>query len=112
MDALLSQSDSGIANFRAKIRRCRRDCQKIISAAGIASRRAAEKLIEEGRVSVNGQTVTELGTKADPDVDDIRVDERRVKRRAAPSLLPAQQAAGLCHDAVRSRNSGRPCSIC
>ena len=54
--------------------------QKIISAAGIASRRAAEKLIEEGRVQVNGATVRELGTKADPDVDDIRVDERRVKQ--------------------------------
>jgi pseudouridine synthase len=54
--------------------------QKIISAAGIASRRAAERLIEEGRVTVNGATVTALGTKADPDVDDIRVDERRVKR--------------------------------
>ena len=54
--------------------------QKIISAAGIASRRAAERLIEEGRVSVNGATVTQLGTKADPDSDDIRVDERRVKR--------------------------------
>ena len=54
--------------------------QKIISAAGVASRRAAEKLIEEGRVTVNGKTVTELGTKADPDVDDIRVDERRVKQ--------------------------------
>ena len=38
--------------------------QKIISAAGIASRRAAERLIEEGRVSVNGATVTQLGTKA------------------------------------------------
>ncbi len=54
--------------------------QKIISAAGVASRRAAEKLIEEGRVTVNGKTVTELGTKADPDIDDIRVDERRVKQ--------------------------------
>src|SRR5688572_17380029 len=54
--------------------------QKIIAAAGIASRRAAEKLIEQGRVTVNGATVTELGTKADLDVDDIRVDERRVKR--------------------------------
>jgi len=53
--------------------------QKIISAAGIASRRAAEKLISEGRVSVNGKTVTELGSKADPDADEIRVDERRVK---------------------------------
>jgi 23S rRNA pseudouridine2605 synthase len=53
--------------------------QKIISAAGVASRRAAEKLIAEGRVSVNGKTVTELGTKADPATDDIRVDERRVR---------------------------------
>src|SRR5919106_3998751 len=53
--------------------------QKIISAAGIASRRAAEKLIEEGRVQVNGTTVTALGSKADPERDDIRVDERRVK---------------------------------
>ena len=53
--------------------------QKIIAAAGIASRRAAEKLIQEGRVSINGRTVTELGTKADPDTDDIRVDDRRVK---------------------------------
>src|SRR6187455_640557 len=54
--------------------------QKIISGAGVASRRAAEKLIEEGRVQVNGATVTELGTKADPDTDDIRVDERRIKQ--------------------------------
>jgi len=53
--------------------------QKIIAAAGIASRRAAEKLIQEGRVSINGRTVTELGTKADPATDDIRVDDRRVK---------------------------------
>jgi 23S rRNA pseudouridine2605 synthase len=53
--------------------------QKILSAAGVSSRRAAEELITQGRVSVNGQTVTELGTKADPNSDDIRVDGRRVK---------------------------------
>jgi len=56
--------------------------QKILSAAGIASRRAAEAYITDGRVSVNGQTVTELGTKADPETDDIRVDGRRVKTAA------------------------------
>jgi len=48
--------------------------QKIISAAGITSRRNAEKLISGGLVSVNGQIVTELGSKADIDVDHIRVN--------------------------------------
>jgi pseudouridine synthase len=53
--------------------------QKILSAAGVASRRAAEELIRQGRVTLNGRTVTELGTKADPAHDDLRVDGRRVK---------------------------------
>jgi pseudouridine synthase len=53
--------------------------QKIMSTAGIASRRAAEKLIVEGRVSVNGRTIRELGSKADPDIDEIRVDDRRIR---------------------------------
>jgi 23S rRNA pseudouridine2605 synthase len=48
--------------------------QKIIAAAGIASRRKSEALIVSGRVLVNGQVVTELGTKADPEQDHIRVD--------------------------------------
>ena len=53
--------------------------QKILSQAGIASRRASEQLMLDGRVSVNGATVRELGTKADAAHDDIRVDGRRVK---------------------------------
>jgi 23S rRNA pseudouridine2605 synthase len=48
--------------------------QKIIAAAGIASRRKAEELITSGHVKVNGTVVTELGTKADPAVDHIRVN--------------------------------------
>ncbi len=48
--------------------------QKIIARAGIASRRAAERMIREGRVSLNGQIITELGTKADAGKDEIRVD--------------------------------------
>ena len=50
--------------------------QKLIAAAGIASRRKAEELITAGLVSVNGQTVTELGTKADPQTDSIKVKGR------------------------------------
>ena len=53
--------------------------QKILSAAGVASRRASEQLILEGRVTVNGETVRELGTKADPAKDAIKVDGRRIK---------------------------------
>src|SRR4051794_38290541 len=53
--------------------------QKIIAQAGIASRRAAEQLIADGRVTINGTTVREMGTRADPGRDDIRVDGRRVK---------------------------------
>lgn len=53
--------------------------QKILSAAGVASRRAAEEYIVQGRVTVNGERVATLGSKADPETDDIRVDGRRVK---------------------------------
>jgi len=54
--------------------------QKILSQAGIASRRKAEQLIVEGRVSVNGQTITELGSKADLDRDHIKVDGKLLKK--------------------------------
>jgi 23S rRNA pseudouridine2605 synthase len=54
--------------------------QKILSAAGVASRRTAETLIAQGRVRVNGKVVTELGTKADPATDEIKVDERRLPK--------------------------------
>jgi 23S rRNA pseudouridine2605 synthase len=53
--------------------------QKIIAAAGIASRRKAEELITGGLVSVNGQTVTELGSKADPERDHIRVSGKLLR---------------------------------
>ena len=52
--------------------------QKIVAAAGIASRRKSEQLIVDGYVTVNGKTVTELGTKADPRQDHIKVDGRLI----------------------------------
>lgn len=61
--------------------------QKILAAAGVSSRRAAEVLMSQGRVSVNGTTVTELGTKADPGRDDIRVDGRRIGAAQAARYL-------------------------
>src|SRR5437879_253066 len=48
--------------------------QKIIAAAGVASRRKAEELIAAGHVQVNGQVVSQLGSKADPETDHIRVN--------------------------------------
>lgn len=52
--------------------------QKILASAGIASRRKAEEFIVQGRVQVNGQVVTELGSKADPVHDHIRVDGKLI----------------------------------
>jgi 23S rRNA pseudouridine2605 synthase len=52
--------------------------QKLLAAAGIASRRKAEQLISEGRVSLNGKVVTEQGTKADPQTDTITVDGKPI----------------------------------
>ena len=53
--------------------------QKILSQVGVASRRQAEKIMLEGRVSVNGKVVTELGSKADLERDHIKVDGRLLR---------------------------------
>jgi len=68
--------------------------QKILSAAGVASRRASEQLILEGRVTVNGETIRELGTKADPEKDAIKVDGRRIKTDPAKRYIALYKPKG------------------
>jgi 23S rRNA pseudouridine2605 synthase len=61
--------------------------QKLLAHAGIASRRRAEQLIREGRVAVNGSVITELGTKADPERDHIKVDGKHIRASEKPVYL-------------------------
>ncbi|MCI8398265.1 MAG: rRNA pseudouridine synthase [Oscillibacter sp.] len=67
--------------------------QKILSAAGICSRRAAESLIQAGRVTVNGETAT-LGMRADLDCDDVRVDGKPVASKSEPVYLLLNKPRG------------------
>jgi len=80
--------------------------QKILARAGFASRRGAERLMLEGRVSVNGTLIREMGTKADIGRDDIRVDGVRVKAPGTPVYLVLNKPKGVV--ATRRDPSGRP----
>ena len=53
--------------------------QKVIAASGLASRRKAEEWIAQGRVTINGKIVRELGTRIDPERDHVKVDGRHLK---------------------------------
>jgi len=68
--------------------------QKIIAAAGIASRRKAEEMIVAGQVTVNGKVVTELGTKADPEKDHIKVRGRLINQRREKVYILLNKPAG------------------
>ena len=83
--------------------------QKILSSAGVASRRASEQLILEGRVTVNGSVVRELGSKADPAADDIRVDGRRIRTDVAQRYLALYKPRGYV--TTRKDPEGRPTVI-
>jgi 23S rRNA pseudouridine2605 synthase len=80
--------------------------QKILARAGFASRRGAEQLMVEGRVTVNGEYVRELGTKADLATDDVRVDGVRVKAPQAHVYLVLNKPRGVV--TTRKDPAGRP----
>src|ERR1700741_396203 len=81
--------------------------EKVLSQSGIASRRLAEKMIIDGRVEVDGQVVTELGTRADPDVSVIRVDGARGVVDDSMGDLALNKPRGM--HSTMSDDRGRPC---
>ena len=68
---------------------------KIIADAGIASRRAADQLILEGRVSVDGQIIIELGGKYDPEINDVKVDGESLSINKSKTYLAFHKPAGI-----------------
>jgi pseudouridine synthase len=80
--------------------------QKILSNAGITSRRDAERWILDGRVSVNGHRIEKLGEKADPERDDIRVDGRPLRPRARRLVVALYKPRGVV--TTLSDPQGRP----
>ena len=81
--------------------------QKVLSQAGIASRRVAERMIVDGRVDVDGRVVTELGTRVDPAVSVIRVDGARVVLDDTMVYLALNKPRGM--HSTMSDDRGRPC---
>ncbi|MEG1253516.1 MAG: S4 domain-containing protein, partial [Raoultibacter sp.] len=68
--------------------------QKFLARAGAASRRGSENLMSAGRVRVNGQVVSELGSKVDPLVDEVMVDDVVVTLAGTPVTLMLHKPAG------------------
>src|SRR5437660_491931 len=80
--------------------------QKIIAAAGVTSRRKAEQLITAGKVAVNGVVVTELGAKADPERDHIRVEGRLISAPTQKTYVMLHKPKGYV--TTVSDPEGRP----
>lgn len=69
--------------------------QKVLADAGVASRRGSEELIAEGRVSVNGKQITELGVKVDPETANIEVDGETIRLNKSKTYLAFHKPAGV-----------------
>jgi 23S rRNA pseudouridine2605 synthase len=81
--------------------------QKVLSQAGVASRRAAEEMIAEGRVSVDGKVIREMGRRIDPAVAVVRVDGTRVELREDVVHLALNKPSGML--STMADEHGRPC---
>ena len=79
--------------------------QRYLARCGVASRRHAERLITQGRVTVNGKTITELGSKVSPELDTVLVDGRNVAPPAASTYLALHKPTGFL--TTRSDPHGR-----
>ena len=90
----MNQSDSG------------ERLQKVLAASGIASRRACEELMSAGRVEVDGEVVTRLGTRVDPEHSVIRVDGERIPSASAQVYLVLNKPRGVV--STMSDPQGRP----
>ena len=77
--------------------------QKVLATAGIASRRASEELIRQGRVQVNGRVVVEKGVKVDPAVDDIRVDGAPLSKTTPLTYILLHKPEGVLSTARDER---------
>jgi 23S rRNA pseudouridine2605 synthase len=80
--------------------------QKVLAGAGVASRRVAEDLIVEGRVRVNGEVVTELGTRIDPEVDTVDVDGTAIQLDPTKRYVMLNKPTGVVSSMKDER--GRP----
>jgi 23S rRNA pseudouridine2605 synthase len=83
--------------------------QKILADAGVASRRAAERLITAGRVSVNGAMITTLGATADPASDEVCLDGKALTRRSGHIYVALNKPLGYVTTASDER--GRPTAL-
>ncbi len=86
----------------------RQRLQKLMAACGVGSRRACEELIRQGRVEVDGQTVTELGTQVDPELQKVRCDGQRLNLQPPLHFLLNKPRGAICSTASAP---GRPKAV-